>query len=72
MASAPFFLCADCGSDNFLLTPERGPRGDWFVICKTCVTCYELWPNGSIRRTRAGVHPSEITHAVRALSATET
>jgi hypothetical protein len=72
MSSAPFFLCSDCGSDHFLLTPDRGPRGDWFVICKTCVTCYELWPNGRIQLVRAGIHVPDSTSANRSLSATET
>lgn len=58
MSSVPFFLCPDCGSDIFLVTPERGPRGDWFIICKTCVSCYELWPNGWIRLARAGIQAS--------------
>jgi hypothetical protein len=72
MSSAPFFLCSDCGSDHFLLTPDRGPRGDWFVICKTCVTCYELQPNGRICLVRAGIHAPEAAPEIRSFSATET
>lgn len=75
MAFPPFFLCHDCGSDAFLLTPDRGKREEWFVICKTCVSCYELWPNGRIQLVRTGIQTCSTaspTSAARSFSATET